>query len=586
MNLRWFKILVISMSGVTVGGLIFVLFTTVRVPAPTETYAADSLKTPIELAAGIVPHHALADTVITRFFDEVATENPRTIILLSPDHFGVGRTLFTTTDQRVFSGMNIERDLRRTFLVELGNTIIGFDDAALRREHGLTTLVPYIQVLLPRTAILPIMVSPIVDEETLDRVTRLINEYGGEGTVVVSSVDFSHYLSGSAADFHDTKSITALQSFDRASFRTLEVDCWQCLYAVSAFAEMRGAQAITILNQTNSERLVFARDPSTSIVDEVTSYASMIFKKGARAVTPPFATMLVVGDIMVGRTVEKLMEQKSFDYPFAGIDQLFRGVDFVLANLEGPINKRHRWTPNGSTTFSFIKETPRLLKKHYINAVSLANNHTFDQGEVGFAETKEALNDVGVLFFGNQRAVSTESVLMREINGQKIAVIGLNDVYGTLDQKAAVALVKKTAEDPNVFVVVYPHWGDEYEPRGNKKQATYAHEYIDAGADLVIGHHPHVVQHIERYKERLIFYSLGNFIFDQYFSRETQEGLAVGVELGAEGIVYRLLPIDIVQSQPRLGKQKRAVGWLDALANRSDPILAEQIKEGIIKMIR
>ena len=117
-------------------------------------------------------------------------------------------------------------------------------------------------------------------------------------------------------------------------------------------------------------------------------------------------------------------------------------------------------------------------------------------------------------------------------------------------------------------------------------QQKLAHQIIEAGADLIIGHHPHVVQNIEKYQGKLIFYSLGNFIFDQYFSLETQQGLAVGLEVHPDKLIFRLFPLQINLDQPVLMKQSQNSEFLIKLAERSDRKLVDAIKSGIMQIER
>jgi len=126
---------------------------------------------------------------------------------------------------------------------------------------------------------------------------------------------------------------------------------------------------------------------------------------------------------------------------------------------------------------------------------------------------------------------------------------------------------------PYNFLIISIHWGEEY-------------KIIEAGADLMIGHHPHVVQNIEKYQGKLIFYSLGNFIFDQYFSPDTQQGLAVGLEIYPDRLVCQLFPIQINLSQPVLMEWDTASEFLIQLANCSDVNLVDEIESGIIKIER
>jgi len=139
---------------------------------------------------------------------------------------------------------------------------------------------------------------------------------------------------------------------------------------------------------------------------------------------------------------------------------------------------------------------------------------------------------------------------------------------------------------PDNFLIVSLHWGEEYKLINSLAQQKLAHQIIEAGADLIIGHHPHVVQNIEKYQGKLIFYSLGNFIFDQYFSPDTQQGLAVGLEIYPDRLFFRLFPLQINLSQPVLMKKNKASEFLIQLAKRSDDKLVDEIKDGIIKIER
>jgi len=115
-------------------------------------------------------------------------------------------------------------------------------------------------------------------------------------------------------------------------------------------------------------------------------------------------------------------------------------------------------------------------------------------------------------------------------------------VYHNFDLPAATALIQETKKNVDL-IIVHIHWGTEYQHQFNQQQEKIGHALIDAGADIIIGHHPHVVQGMEIYKNKPIFYSLGNFIFDQYFSPDTQEGLAVGLKLTNNKISATLFPL-------------------------------------------
>jgi len=151
---------------------------------------------------------------------------------------------------------------------------------------------------------------------------------------------------------------------------------------------------------------------------------------------------------------------------------------------------------------------------------------------------------------------------------------------GTDNFNKVIDEIKKIKQEVD-FVVAYTHWGAEYKTIFSRGQQKMAHELIDAGADLVLGSHPHVVQPIEVYKNKAIFYSLGNFLFDQTFSRETMSGLGVGAVFGEKKIEYYLFPTEIDKNfQIILPDQAKSSNILKELANGS--VASEELKKQMI----
>lgn len=532
-----------------------------------------------EIVAGIVPHHLVADEIIQKLFATIGNQNPKTIILVSPDHWGVAKSNFTTTAKNDFGGVLVGTSLRERLINEFSSDV-NFNDELLSHEHGITNLVPYIKNLSPQTKIIPIAVSAITNEITLDKISQFLSKTDSN-VVIVASSDFSHYLPSLAADLHDSTSIAAISAFDRNNFRNLEVDCWQCLYIVSSVSELKNAKNSELIGHSNSAKL----STSENTAPETTSYVSLVFRKSRQNSIDSTATILSVGDIMLGRYVETLMNNAGENFPFEKISQFLRGIDIVSGNLEGTIIKNHKQTPDFSTKFSFSPGVAKTLRLNNFNLVSLANNHSLDYGEDGLVETKNFLEQFEIAVSGHPSKVEGIDVAIKDVRGQKIAFVSLNFTNPYPKEQEAYKLVKNLKEKNN-FVVINIHWGEEYALKANDFQKIVAHKLIDSGADLIIGHHPHVVQEIEQYKNKIIFYSLGNFIFDQYFSKYTKEGLAIGTTLNSKEVTYRLFPIDIVQSQPLLMTGARAQEWLGDLSTRSDSDLVEQLKSGMIVMPR
>jgi poly-gamma-glutamate synthesis protein (capsule biosynthesis protein) len=256
--------------------------------------------------------------------------------------------------------------------------------------------------------------------------------------------------------------------------------------------------------------------------------------------------------------------------------QLLRGVDTVLGNLEGPIVAR-KITGDAPQRFGFDPSVAGLLSSLKINLVSLANNHALDQGPPGLAETRRHLRKADVRFIGAPSDCGPVFV-----DQEPFVFLGFNEVgrkVCSLDALAR-AVGKTRAARPRGLIVVTIHWGSEYVKTHTWWQEELAHALVDAGADLVVGHHPHVVQDIELYRGRLVLYSLGNFIFDQYFPADTRQGLAVGLTAFDEAVQYCFLPFQSSQSQPKLMDKAEASAFLSDLARASSPELSSGIERG------
>lgn len=260
--------------------------------------------------------------------------------------------------------------------------------------------------------------------------------------------------------------------------------------------------------------------------------------------------IVFTGDVMLSRTVGAKMEQKSdFGYPARKIAGFFKDADIVVVNFEGPMSDRGT---NVGSKYSF-RADPRAvetLKLLNVSVASLANNHMWDYGRDALMDTASILEANGILPVGAGKDYAAANALkVREVNGIKIGFLSYTDLYpanlsagpdspgvSSFDLERAVAETKArkdplssavaTGEKADILVVLF-HWGEEYQPHPTQEQKNIAHSLIDAGADMVVGHHPHVAQDIEEYNGKWIFYSLGNFIFDQYFSTSTMQGLVV-----------------------------------------------------------
>jgi poly-gamma-glutamate synthesis protein (capsule biosynthesis protein) len=258
---------------------------------------------------------------------------------------------------------------------------------------------------------------------------------------------------------------------------------------------------------------------------------------------------LFVGDIMLDRWVANHAARYGTSSLFANIRPLFERNDMIVGNLEGTITSNTSVSQNGSGILRFTFN-PQLVRDTLVplgfTAVSIANNHTLDFGQSGYEETKANLAKDNILFFGspsNSENLSTQ----KEVNGKLFCFVGYEEFINPDPQPILDEINSLRASCYRI--VVFTHWGVEYIPTPTDKQKTLAHSFIDAGADVIIGSHPHIVQPLEIYKNKAIFYSLGNFMFDQNFSFETTHGLAVQIDFSDAKTHFTLIPITILNEE-------------------------------------
>ena len=296
--------------------------------------------------------------------------------------------------------------------------------------------------------------------------------------------------------------------------------------------------------------------------------------------------LLFFGDLMLDRHVKERIEQYGFDQLLAGL-ATSTGLELdryrlVSANLEGAATDGGaHYPPVNSYDFAFVPDYLSRLHEYGFNFFNLANNHALDQGNKGMDETRKNLDSIGYDYSGcSDGIVSDCSTKVVAIAGKNIGLAGYSMVYSKLDNDKLLAAVEQLAEKSD-FTVVQIHWGVEYEHMANPLQVQIAHSLIDAGADVVIGHHPHVVEGLEIYRGKPIFYSLGNFIFDQYFSPDTQEELAVTIERTGTGTRYELLPLKSHLSVPELMNAEEKEVFINKYIEWSE--LANDYKDQLLR---
>lgn len=300
--------------------------------------------------------------------------------------------------------------------------------------------------------------------------------------------------------------------------------------------------------------------------------------------TPPHERLVLTGDVMLGRHVEFLMSQRGANYPFVGVRDWLKATGTkTVINFESAMATPHVRTPAYTMQFSTNAYFLEVLTEINVVAASLANNHSSDYGVAGYTKTVEALAANNIATFGQATTFDSTAITYIAVDKVTVALVGLHTLFTAvpLEQLQSIMAVASANSD---MQIAYVHWGEEYVLIHNAAQERIAHQLIDAGADLVVGHHPHVTQDIQTYNNVPILYSLGNFVFDQYFSIDVQEGLLVALQFSGSNYSLSLHPHSSVgtHSQPYLMSADSRQDFLRALAKRSDPAIASTIKAGVI----
>jgi poly-gamma-glutamate synthesis protein (capsule biosynthesis protein) len=264
---------------------------------------------------------------------------------------------------------------------------------------------------------------------------------------------------------------------------------------------------------------------------------------------PNFVTLLFGGDLMLDRGVESSV-RKNFKGDYSSLFEkltILKEADILFANLEGPASEKGADRKN---LYSFRMDPSIIpaLKGAGFSVLSVANNHMGDWDREAYFDTLQRLKENEISYTGGGINLSeAERPTILEKNGIKIGYLGFSDKGPTwlkaIEKESGILLVSnprfneiiKNASSLVDYLVVSIHFGEEYQKKHNERQEFLAHLAIDNGAKIVIGHHPHVMEDTEIYKNGLIAYSLGNFIFDQYFSKDTMEGMLLQVKLSKDG---------------------------------------------------
>jgi poly-gamma-glutamate synthesis protein (capsule biosynthesis protein) len=310
--------------------------------------------------------------------------------------------------------------------------------------------------------------------------------------------------------------------------------------------------------------------------------------------SPNSWTLKIAGDIIIGRSVyEQELKRKDYTSSFIKVKDLLQGADYTIADAE--------WTaadgiphPLDGMSFSSPSNSLEGLTYAGIGAVSLANNHSMNGGTKAFEQMLDNLTARGIGYFGAGRNYEqAHTPYIADIKGTKVAFLGYTSIPGNVESgpnQTGNAFIKitpwypfdeasveqmeidiKNAKTKADVVIPYFHWSAEYTHQPNEEMRNVAYRAIDAGATMVVGSHPHWVQGIEWYKDTLIAYSLGNFVFDQEQSLKTKQGAVLSTTFNGSKLTKAdLIPIQIEEYyQPHILEGREAQSVLNNIYSSS-----------------
>jgi AmmeMemoRadiSam system protein B len=343
-----------------------------------------------EIGGLVINHHLLAGQYIAEGFNTIATTEPVTVLLISPNHFSMGRNNVLASAaiwKTPFGELKPDKVLINNLAKQ---KIASIEEQPFEQEHGVSGIVAFIKKSLPNAKVVPIVVKDRVDisqaKELADNIIRALPQ----NAIIVGSFDFSHYLPSLPADFHDEVSLAAMENFDFNQISRLDIDSRPGLVLFLKLMQNQGFEKFNLLRQNNSAKL--AQMPGTL---ETTSYITGYFTKG-KAKPEPVYSLLALGQIEYSTTTIRALNRKSPNFSIEFLERLFYGQEITTAFVNKP-----------------DKNLENLLNRFSINhPVYTEEQLALGNIKIGFSQTVEGarkLIDQGAFVaFGNEKSISLE----------------------------------------------------------------------------------------------------------------------------------------------------------------------------------
>ncbi|HBP00552.1 MAG: hypothetical protein UU48_C0007G0006 [Candidatus Uhrbacteria bacterium GW2011_GWF2_41_16] len=521
------------------------------------------------IRAAILPHHTLLADELGNFWKQFAVgKKPSVIVLVGPAHQNQGQALVqTTTGVWSFPGGKVKTD--NALVSDLvASGAAAYEPASFEQEQSIGTHVPYIARLFPGVPLLPIIAKAPAGEERAAALVDILNRTLPDDALVVSSIDFSHYLPVAQSDLRDKETLDLIQERLYTKIDGLHADYLDSPFALDVFLKW-----IDLRNQ--KENLIW-HESSGSLTGKVHEPGTSYFVFFAEPISKNL-TLTAVGDVMLARAVASRLAKTTVETAFAASQEILSGSDLLFGNLESVLSSSSVDIPK-EIRFKADPARTDVLKLLGFTHLSVSNNHIGDYGEAAWKESSQYLQTSDIEPVGGYRN-DGEPVVWNE-KGHQVIFLAFEDLIRPLDPKVVISQIQTASKLGSIMIVSF-HWGAEYEHEPNTDQINLAHVAIDAGADLVIGHHPHVLQGVEKYKDGLILYSLGNFIFDQ-IGEDENETMVAKINWKGKERTLELIPMRIKGSFPRTVTDAEKDVTLRRVSSWSDANISDDLLDGMI----
>lgn len=496
----------------------------------------------------VTPHHLTASPIIAKAISSLFTRRVDTVFIFSPNHNNQGNCDIVTSSKNwstPYGTIEVNKSLQEQ--ISSSKTFC-YDDTAFEGEHGVAGLLPFLKYLSPDTKIVPFIIKKYIDPSNLDLFINSLNNLDSHNVAFISSIDFSHGLSLNMSKDKDSITERLIKDKNYPQILTLtqeNVDSPPSLVIAMKLSEHLGTDLSVVDHRNSSDfnnsttsvtTYFFLANKSTEPSPHPSvPISTTITTSPPKSDSKKTTTLIFTGDVMLGRSVNtRMIKYQDYTWPFKNTANFLSSADLTIINLEAPIKPGCNQTDSGMV---FCADPKSIVGLQYagVDIAGISNNHILNQGQMGLDDTISLLQKASISVFG------TNKPLYKTVNNTKIGFLGFNDIGGSGKNisvaspeniKSLISEAKKNAQ----FVVASFHWGNEYSQK-SARQTELAKLAVDNGADLIIGHHPHWVQTYEEYKGKPIYYSLGNFVFDQMWSSETRKGLVVKITLQDDKIV-------------------------------------------------